>query len=65
MIKYCSLEVVPEIFCLIMLSNQKNNQIKLTEHGLFKPSKFSSLLNFHSLILSSLISFAGSHDTYT
>ena len=40
-----------------MLLNQKNNHTKLTEHGLFKRSKFSSLLNFHSLILSSLISF--------
>ena len=40
-----------------MLLNQKNNHTKLTEHGLFKHSKFSSLLNFHSLILSSLISF--------
>ena len=40
-----------------MLLNQKNTRTKLTEHGLFKRSKFSSLLNFHSLILSSLISF--------
>ena len=46
MIKYCSLEVVPEIFCLIMLSNQKNNQIKLTEHGLFKPSNLVPCLIF-------------------
>ena len=27
----------------------KNNHIKLTEHRLFKCSKFSSLINFHSL----------------
>ena len=27
----------------------KNNHIELTDHGLFKCSKFSSLINFHSL----------------
>ena len=27
----------------------KNNHIELTEHGLFKCSKLSSLINFHSL----------------
>ena len=29
--------------------NKKNLHIKLTEHGFFKCSKFSSLINFHGL----------------
>ena len=43
---YCSLEVVPSILCYIFLLN---NHVKYTEHGLFKYSKFISLINFQSL----------------
>ena len=37
------------VFCFIMPLNKKNLHIKLTEHGFFKCSKFSSLINFHGL----------------
>ena len=44
--KYCSLEVVPYIFCFIFPLNQKIiTSIKLNMLGLFK----CSLVNFHSL----------------
>ena len=39
----------PKCICFIMPLNKKNLHIKLTEHGFFKCSKFSSLINFHGL----------------
>ena len=42
--KYCSLEVILFYYAIKL----KNNHIELTEHGLFKCSKFS-LINFRSL----------------
>ena len=43
--KYCSLEVILFYYAIKL----KNNHIELTEHGLFKCSKFSSLINFRGL----------------
>ena len=40
----------PEYFVLIDFPiKSKNNHVKYTEHGLFKSSKFSSMINFQSL----------------
>ena len=59
--KYCSLEVVPEIFCSIFPLNQNNKYIdKYTEHV---PNliQFIELMSMSSAsaVESSLISFAG------
>ena len=43
---YCSLEVMHQIFHFIIPLLIKNNHIKWTEHGLFKCSRFVSLINF-------------------
>ena len=38
------------VLCFIMPLNKKYSyQTRLTEHGFFKCSKFSSLINFHTL----------------